>query len=47
MVTSNSKNILSVKKRLGFTTKVQGREHLLLNHPPLDPFGSEGSTLDR
>ena len=39
-----SKNILSVKKRLGLITKVQGRvagrEHLLLNHPPLDPFGS-------
>ena len=41
------KNILSVKKRLEFITKVQGRvagrEHLLLNHPPLDPFGSKGS----
>ena len=44
----NSKNILSVKKRLGFITKVQGRvagrEHLLMNHSQSDAFGSEGST---
>jgi hypothetical protein len=48
IVTLTVKNILSVKKRLGSITKVQGRvagrEHLLLNHPPLDPFGSKGST---
>ena len=46
----NSKNILSVKMRLGFKTKhkvgMAGREHLLLNHPPLYPFGSKGSTID-
>ena len=46
MVTLTLK-ISSVKKRLGFITKVQGRlagrEHLLLNHPPLDPFASKGS----
>ena len=39
MVTLTVK-ISCVKKRLGFITKVQvrvaGREHLLLNHPPLD-----------
>ena len=45
----NSKNIFNVKKRHGFITKVQGRvtgrEHLVLNHPPLDPFGSKVDSL--
>ena len=48
MVTLPVKHILSVKKRLRFITIVQGRvagrEHLLLNHPPLDTFGAKGST---
>ena len=42
MVTLIQEKIFDVKKRLSITTKAQGRvaghEHLLLNHPPLDPL---------
>ena len=39
IVTLTLKKIFSVKNRLGIITKAQGRvagrEHLLLNHPPI------------